>query len=399
MSIRLLAGLCALVVVVGLAGCRATTSAGAARNDGYNHLDAKDYTAAGLAFDRAAALAKTPEDKAKALTGAGRASLEAGDARGAIRLFYEARRESPTGKAGGEASRGLGEAYLRLGEYSLARRYLLKGLDGASGELREETIARLVVCARGLEDMRDAAQQRSQLSQPFSEEVRRILDTGVVAVVEPSSGFDPETEEQPRKRVQPPRSAGPLPPPVTYDGGEARIQVIPRESWNAKPPRGNIDPMGTIEKITVHHSGGDTFWGVSKTDAADEIRKIQRYHQTQQGWADIGYHYIIDRNGSIWQGRRLSYQGAHARGNANHGNVGIVLLGNYLEQGIGTAQRRSLEVLVSKLCRRFLIPPQMVYTHREIVHGKTDCPGPALTRCVHEIRESLRHRVASYGVP
>ena len=398
MSIRLLAGLSALLVAGGLAGCRTTTGASSARTDGYDHLAANDYPAAGLAFDRAAALATTPEEKAKALVGAGRPSLGAGDARGAIRHFYEARRESPAGKTGAEASRGLGEAYLRLGDYSLSRRYLLKGLDGTTGDLREETLARLVVCARGLEDMPDAARYRSQLAQPLSEEVRRILDTGDVAAVEPSSGFDAEAEEQPRNRVQPPRSTGPI-PPLVYGDGETRIQVIPRESWNAKPPRGNIDPMGTIEKITVHHSGGDTFWGVSKTDAADEIRRIQRYHQTQQGWADIGYHYIIDRNGSIWQGRRLSYQGAHARGAANHGNVGIVLLGNYLEQGIGPAQRRSLEMLVSKLCRRFLIAPQAVYTHREIVHGKTDCPGPALTRCVHEIRESLRHRVASYGVP
>ena len=396
MSIRLLAGLTALVVAGVLAGCGTTTSASAARHDGYDHLDAKEFTAAGLAFDRAAHLIRTPEDRAKALVGAGRASLGAGDARDAIRLFSEARRESPAGKAGAEASRGIGEAYLQMGDHSVAQRYLLKALDGATGDLREETLARLVVCARGLDDMPGAARYRSQLSQPFSEEVRHILDADV-AVLEPSSGFDPEARAEPRKPVPPPRSTGPA-PPLVYGYGEDRIQVIPRENWNARPPRGNIDPMGTIEKITVHHSGGDTFWGISKTDAADEISRIQRYHQTQQGWADIGYHYIIDRNGSIWQGRRLSYQGAHARGAGNHGNVGIVLLGNYLEQGIGSAQRRSLEMLVSKLCQRFLIPAQRVYTHREIVHGKTDCPGPALTRCVHEIRESLRRRVASHGV-
>jgi hypothetical protein len=42
---------------------------------------------------------------------------------------------------------------------------------------------------------------------------------------------------------------------------------------------------------------------------------------------DIGYHYIVDRSGAIWQGRRIRYQGAHARGSANNGNIGIVLLG------------------------------------------------------------------------
>jgi len=154
--------------------------------------------------------------------------------------------------------------------------------------------------------------------------------------------------------------------------------------------------MGTVEKITVHHSGGASFWSRSPTDAATEIQKIQRYHQNEQGWADIGYHYIIDRSGAIWQGRKLSYQGAHARGAANYGNIGIVVLGNFMQQDVVSAQRQSLETLIEKLCDHFGIPPQRIYTHREILQGKTDCPGPALARCVSEIRADLRRRLVAY---
>jgi hypothetical protein len=154
--------------------------------------------------------------------------------------------------------------------------------------------------------------------------------------------------------------------------------------------------MGRVDKITVHHSGGENFWGSSPSDAAAEIRKIQRYHQNEQGWADIGYHYIIDRNGAVWQGRRLRYQGAHARGSANNGNIGVVVLGNYMYQGLTSPQRQSLEAVLEKLCEHFSIPPQRVYTHREILGGRTECPGPALARCVSEIRTTLRRRLVAY---
>ena len=154
--------------------------------------------------------------------------------------------------------------------------------------------------------------------------------------------------------------------------------------------------MGKSTRITIHHTA-DPFYSRSRHETAAEIQRIQRFHQQERRWADIGYHYVVDRAGRIWQGRDARYQGAHAGGVANQGNIGIVVLGNYLEQGMTAVQRRRLTDLVERLAAYLHIRPSQVYTHGEIAHGKTDCPGPALTRCVYQIRAHLRRSLVAYG--
>jgi hypothetical protein len=388
-------GLFLALLAGALSACVSTKTRGA-REKGYRHLEEKDYVQAGAAFETAAALARDPKEKAQALVGAGRSALAGSDARKALQLFYDARMEGAPEPIASDVNRGIGEAYFALGEYALAARYLAKGLERAAGPEREEAVARLVVCARARGDAGAAAAYRAHLSDPASPQVEQILlvepKTASLAGQAIDEDRAAEADESFWRAHYPPRPER----RERYGPAEGRLVVNPRDSWNARAPRRNIDPMGPVDKITVHHSGDDSPHGVSPLEAAAEIQRIQRYHQNDQGWADIGYHYIIDRGGSVWQGRRLRYQGAHARGPANAGNIGIVVLGNYFQQGMTAAQVRSLETLLAKLCSHFAIAPHRIYTHREIVGGKTDCPGPALTRCVHEIRDRLRQRLVAY---
>jgi tetratricopeptide (TPR) repeat protein len=388
-------GILLLPLLGALPSCRVAKTRGAS-DEGHKHLENKDYVRAGSAFETAAALARDPKDKAKALLGAGHAALSGGDAKKALQLFYDARMEGAPEPIASDVNRAIGEAYFALEEYGLAGRYLAKGLDRVTAESREETLARLVVCSRARADAAAAALYRGRLAEPASPEVERILAveprTVPVAVHALDEDRAAEADESFWRTQRPPAAERPENPGA--EGG--RLVVHPRDSWNARAPRRNIDPMGRVDKITIHHSGDDSYHGVSAVDAAGEIQRIQRYHQNEQGWADIGYHYIVDRGGTVWQGRRLRYQGAHARGAANAGNIGIVVLGNYFQQGMTAAQVRSLETLVTKLCSHFGITPGQVYTHREIVGGKTECPGPALARCVREIRDRLRQRLVAY---
>lgn len=74
-----------------------------------------------------------------------------------------------------------------------------------------------------------------------------------------------------------------------------------------------------IEKIIIHCA--DTLAGMDI--GAAEIRE---WHTRERGWRDIGYHYVIRRNGVIEKGRADSVQGAHTKGqNAN--SLGICLVG------------------------------------------------------------------------
>ncbi|MBI4606962.1 MAG: N-acetylmuramoyl-L-alanine amidase, partial [Planctomycetes bacterium] len=384
----------AVTVLALAAGCRGPQRVQRGSSRG-GPLDAESIQAEILKLETAAAVATDPAEKAWAHVRAGRAHLAAGGAKKALGHFYEARRLQYDGGVASETNRGIGEAYFELGDHALARRYLLKGLDGAQAPERERALALLVVCSRALDDVEGAVAFREKLPRPLSPETESILGR------EPRRAAD-GADGPAEAAGAPEEDPGPLPPPPgrSPDAGRAPegdgFVYLSRESWQARSPRRNIEPMGRVDKVTVHHTGGDSFWSRSRAEAADEIRRIQRYHQSQQGWADIGYHYVIDPSGTVWQGRKLRYQGAHARGAANSGNVGIVLLGNFTQQPIPPAQRRSLELLVEKLCEYFSIPAHRVYTHREITGGGTDCPGPALSRVVTDLRAELRRRLVAY---
>lgn len=341
-------------------------------------------------LESAAALASSPEEKARAHLGLGNLALAQGEPREALRHFYEARQVHREGEIGRQTDAGIGLAYLQTGDYALSSRYLQKGLSGSSDEERELTLARLVVVSRALGDKESAIAFRSRLRTPFSPEVERVLATHPSAAR--SAAGDGAAAAVPGAVANPDRSVEKLLPPTS----KATLRVLPRELWGARSVGGNIYRMSKIDKITVHHTAGPSFWGITGADAAAEIRNIQRFHQKQRGWADIGYHYIVDRAGNVWQGRKLMYQGAHARGDLNRGNIGIALLGNFCNQRPTAAQYRSLAILIEKICEHFGFGPERVFTHGELAEGKTSCPGPALTRCVAVIRQDLRRKLVAY---
>ena len=174
----------------------------------------------------------------------------------------------------------------------------------------------------------------------------------------------------PRPRPTPTAAAAPPRSPT------ATIALYPRSQWNARPIRSNVSPMTRITKITVHHTG-DAWDEVRLQPNASRILFYQKIHQDKNGWADIGYHFIIDRGGRIWECRPLRYQGAHAGNNLlNQGNIGISLIGNYNVQRLTPAQAESLVNLLDRLCSFYGISPSMgITTHKEIRPGTTECPG------------------------
>lgn len=158
--------------------------------------------------------------------------------------------------------------------------------------------------------------------------------------------------------------------------------------------------MGKITRITIHHSGEKRYVAPRTVrDVASRLRAYQSSHQ--QEWADIGYHFVIDPRGRIWEGRELKWQGAHA-GNyeANRHNVGIAVLGNFQRGKLLRAQLRALESLARWLMSRYGIPGSQIYTHNEVrkLHGLggTACPGKNFTPLVHQLRSGLQTKRLAY---
>ena len=155
----------------------------------------------------------------------------------------------------------------------------------------------------------------------------------------------------------------------------------------------NMNAMGRIYRITVHHSA-NVARSPSLREAARSIKLDQRYHMSTKGWGDIGYHYLIDPAGRIWQGRNLRWQGAHAGNHAlNKGNIGVCLLGKFTAGRSGQAPSRAqisaLAALLRQLTHRHRIRQGNIFTHQELEGVVTICPGPRLQRVVDRLRRNM----------
>jgi len=192
----------------------------------------------------------------------------------------------------------------------------------------------------------------------------------------------------------------PLEPEVAQPEPFACPRIRTRDEWDASPTRSNHSPMGQITRMTIHHEGMGTFEDSSIAAVRRELRTIQKSHQGFRNWADIAYHFIIDPEGRVWEGRPLKYQGAHAGNhNANKGNIGIVVMGNFDVQEPTPEQVDSLRRLVRHFMNEYDIPLSKVYTHREINdlygRGYTACPGKNLQREVTSMRRSFAEAEAA----
>ena len=402
----LLAVACLGLLVYGLGCVSDGSGSDEVRRTARRQLAAGDFIQAEASYRKAAAWSADSGERTKALLGIGIARLERGEAKGAVKAFRDAQQINPNKALEPLIDRQLGFAYLAQGHHYTAHRYLRQSLPSAKGEQREVVLARLALCSHKLRQEARAKEYESLLLDRNSSSVSEILadrDPLMRAAAAPRS---PRTGFRRRGTIAKPRPAVAtstqrpvserralasrvLASRVLGSTTRSRLSVKGRSLWRARPRRGNILRMRNVSRITVHHAAGKPNWTISERDVADSIRKIQRYHQTENGWADIGYHYVIDRAGRVWQGREIKWQGAHAGGSANKGNVGIVLLGNYSRQQLNAVQRNSLRTLVSRLSVAFNVPDDRIYTHREI-HGKTECPGTHLQRFVDSLREHVR---------
>lgn len=165
-----------------------------------------------------------------------------------------------------------------------------------------------------------------------------------------------------------------LPTPQPSAPTLAGLNIVPRSSWtNVAPIRNRLNPLGGINRITVHHEGWKSVWFDDWAQTAARLREVQTSHMNgDHNWGDIGYHFIIDRAGRVIEARPLTYQGAHVK-NYNENNLGVMVLGNFEQQSPSNPQLASVRTTVQALMRRFSVPVRQVFTHQEL--NPTQCPG------------------------
>lgn len=126
--------------------------------------------------------------------------------------------------------------------------------------------------------------------------------------------------------------------------------------------------MRKITEIIVHCS--DTPAGRD-----DRAADIKRWHTKERGWSDIGYHYVIDLDGTIEPGRPIETAGAHCTGH-NANSIGICYVGGCDEKmkpkdTRTDAQKASLVLLLKYLRSRY--PQARIYGHRDFSDKACPC--------------------------
>lgn len=103
-----------------------------------------------------------------------------------------------------------------------------------------------------------------------------------------------------------------------------------RSSWNPRAYKGTPQIADELKLAIVHHTAGRN--GYAYGEVPGIIAGIQRYHMDSNGWNDIGYNFMVDRFGRIWDARQGGTHnaviGGHAYGH-NTGSTGISVLGNH----------------------------------------------------------------------
>jgi hypothetical protein len=128
-----------------------------------------------------------------------------------------------------------------------------------------------------------------------------------------------------------------------------------------------------LDRITIHHDGAEFHGG-----GAARMRALQSWSRRVRGWVDIPYHYLIDRNGNIYEGRPLEFVGDTATEYDPTGHALITLMGNYNIQEINETQLAATIDLASWLCYEYSLSPQLIRGHRD--YAATSCPGINLYR-------------------
>jgi LysM repeat protein len=189
----------------------------------------------------------------------------------------------------------------------------------------------------------------------------------------------------PGGRMPEPEVAAPAPAPVVAKPEVDRSWFIPRSEWARQPVVvSRTKPMGgTPMRITVHHSGDkdDT-----RFNSLDWLRRIDLNHIKGVGhpepWACIGYHFIIDADGRVYEGRPLKYQGAHAGfDEVNRLNIGVCLIGEFENNRVPATQRTALLSVLDRLCLGYSINRSSVFGHKHF--RVTECPGRFLSAIIN----------------
>ncbi|MFF4794729.1 peptidoglycan recognition protein [Streptomyces sp. NPDC001276] len=174
-----------------------------------------------------------------------------------------------------------------------------------------------------------------------------LVDPGVVTDAETKVPTGSEPAAFVAGTTPEPTSTDTTPPPATPTAPESTVPeppIVSRADWGADeslspdPSEYNAD----VKAVFVHHTDGAAY---TCDQSASIVRGIYAFHTQSNGWNDVGYNFLVDKCGTVFEGRKggvgLPVLGAHTYG-WNRESTGIAVLGNYTSAGASNAALASV---------------------------------------------------------
>jgi len=271
----------------------------------------------------------------------------------------------------------------------------------AVGELEPQADGRLygenLVAWSGAREV----QVRVSTSDPLPDAVKDVTVVAIDAQSGPTAAQAARAAQQ-RAAEQPAEPGVPLPVVIS------RAEWGANEAWMTWPPE-----YAPVDKLILHHtvSGGGS-------DPAAEVRSIYYYHAITRGWGDIGYNYLVDKYGNVYEGR---YGGPDVVGGHvsswNEGSLGVSVLGCYDNAACSpalyptAAALDALSALSAWAASRHAIDPRQLRDfdngsefvtnyvlagHRD--YAATTCPGGNLYAELPGLRQAAWDQLPDYDV-
>ena len=202
---------------------------------------------------------------------------------------------------------------------------------------------------------------------------------------------------------------------VVWEKPTEVIEIVTRAGWGAVAPNAHTQTMPDFQHVTLHHTSN------ANTGAA-EMQRIQQKHMSLfpyfmsfgpfkgLNFDDIGYHFIMDKAGVVYEGRQLEVapgapggpytKGEHVATNNTVAGIGFCTMGDYEategNEAWPATRQKDLEKAVSALCRRYKLPASKLSYHKvmALAASPSSCPGsnyiPSIPDIIKHVTENLQ---------
>ena len=258
---------------------------------------------------------------------------------------------------------------------------------------------------------------RSRALESPAELTGQSVSAVTTRLITPASFSTAETAARPASTV-------PAALPVATSANGLPVPVTTRAEWGANASYMSWDPdYASAGHVVVHHTAGTNNYSAGQS--ASIVRGIYYYHAVTLDWGDIGYNFLIDKYGTVFEGRsgsvaapagRMSV-GAHARG-VNTGTMGLSMMGDYSSVSPSEAQLRSVGRMAGWFLKRAgimdangwaglhvwtteryqagsTISMPRILAHRDV--GYTSCPGDVGYSRLGTIRTIAQQQISGSG--